>query len=265
MEIPKELSDFNDLNTVLNKMLQLKKSQNRINIYKVILLIFGCLAVLALLIALCFIFYKNQFSFESLLSLLLAFFSIFISIFFYFKADETSNRFYETSYNFMKDVSVTLGKIEERFGEKLNTLNDKVSHLTIAKEEKKEELENVEDEKQKMLNELMEKAKLDASQKEEYTEKLKIKDKQIADLQQELTRMKHIERNIRYERNMLAHNGIFGNYIDMFSKEELRMIQRGPLSSLPFSIKRKLESLNMIDSYGNLTSFGFELLKHNLD
>ena len=93
--------------------------------------------MLALVIALCIIFYKNQFSFESLLSLLLAFFSIFISSFFYFKADEASNRFYETSYNFMKDVSVTLGKIEERFGEKLNTLNDKVSHLAIAKEEKK--------------------------------------------------------------------------------------------------------------------------------
>lgn len=151
MKIKKESEDFNDINTVLDKMLQLEKSKNRVNIYKVILLIFACLSMLALVIALCIIFYKNQFSFESLLSLLLAFFSIFISIFFYFKADETSNRFYETSYNFMKDVSVTLGKIEERFGEKLNTLNDKVSHLAIAKEEKKEELENVEDERKKCL------------------------------------------------------------------------------------------------------------------
>ena len=46
---------------------------------------------------------------------MLAFFSIFISIFFYFKADETSTRFYDSSYKVMKDISVTLGKIEDRW------------------------------------------------------------------------------------------------------------------------------------------------------
>ena len=116
--------------------------------------------------------YKNNFAMESLISLLLAFFSIFISVFFYFKADEASNRFYETSYNFMKEVSVTLGKIEERFGEKLNSLNDKVSHLSVVKEEKKEELESVEDEKQALIDDLFQKAQLNDQQKDEYRQKL---------------------------------------------------------------------------------------------
>lgn len=259
MKIKKESPDFSDINTVLDKMLQLEKTKNKVSVYKVILFVFGCLSMLVLVIALCIIFYKNQFSFESLLSLLLAFFSIFISIFFYFKADETSNRFYETSYDFMKDVSVTLGKIEERFGEKLNTLNDKVSHLALAKEEKKEELENVEDERQKMLNELMEKAKLDASQKEDYMRKLKVQDKQIADLQQEIMRMRRMERNVRMDRDF------YRNYMDIFNPRELKAIKNIPLSDLPLSIKEKLKELSMIDSDGDLTAIGRNFLMHLLD
>lgn len=259
MKIKKDSSDFKDINTVLDKMLQIEKSKNKVNIYKIILLVFGCLSMLAVVVALCVIFYKNQFSFESLLSLLLAFFSIFISIFFYFKADETSNRFYETSYDFMKDVSVTLGKIEERFGEKLNTLNDKVSHLAIVKEEKKEELENVEDERQKMLNDLMEKAKLDASQKEEYMRKLKVQDRQIAYLQQELVRMKRMERNIGMD------SDVYRNYLNIFNPKELKMIQTHNLSELPLTLKDKLKKLNMLDSDGDLTPFGNNFLTHILD
>ena len=140
----KNHNGLNEINTTLDKMIQLETSKNKVNIYKIILLI---------VTALCFIFYKSSFSLESLLSLLLAFFSIFISVFFYFKTEETSNHFYDMSYDFMKDVSVTLGKIEERFGEKLNNLNDKVSHLSYAKEEKTEELQTVEDEKQKIRSE----------------------------------------------------------------------------------------------------------------
>ena len=94
------------------------------------------------ILLLCYSAFKSGFSFslESILSTLLAFFSIFISIFFYFKADETSTNFYDSSYKFMKDISVTLGKIEERFGEKLNSLNDKVSHLDRISNETSEEI-----------------------------------------------------------------------------------------------------------------------------
>ena len=85
MSSKKNTENLGEINPLLDKMLQLEKSKSRVSVYKVILLITGCLAGLILLIALCIIFYKNYFSFESLLSLLLAFFSIFISIFFYFK------------------------------------------------------------------------------------------------------------------------------------------------------------------------------------
>lgn len=206
----KESMQYDEINTILDKMLEMKKSEKKPNFVKRCILITACIAIILVIITLCIMLYKNSFSVESLISLLLAFFSIFISVFFYFKADEASNRFYETSYNFMKDVSVTLGKIEERFGEKLNSLNDKISHLSIEKEAKKEELESAEDEKQKMLNDLMEKAKLNDKQKEEYMQRLQIRDKQIAELQQELMRMRRMERNMR------MNSDVYRNYMDIF-------------------------------------------------
>lgn len=81
MKRKKNAPDFGDINTTLDKMIELENTKNKVNVYKVIFLIAGCLAMLILLVALCIIFYKNEFSFESLLSLMLAFFSIFISIF----------------------------------------------------------------------------------------------------------------------------------------------------------------------------------------
>ena len=115
----------------------------------------------------------------------MAFFSIFISIFFYFKADETSTNFYKSSYDIMKDVSVTLGKIEERFGEKLNSLNDKVSHLDKVSSEKSEEIQEQKEDKDKIINELMDKANLDDKAKKRYRQQLAEKEHQIETLKRQ--------------------------------------------------------------------------------
>lgn len=66
----------------------------------------------------------------------------------------------------MEDVSVALGKIEERFGEKLNSLNDKVSHLDNVSSEESEEIQEQKDDKDKIINELMDKANLDEEEKQ---------------------------------------------------------------------------------------------------
>lgn len=94
--------------------------------------------IFALLI--CISMYTKGLTVESILSMLLAFFSIFISIFFYFKADETSNKFYDSSYEFMKEQSVLLGRIEERFGEKFESLFSRLDHLNVGQVEKESEL-----------------------------------------------------------------------------------------------------------------------------
>lgn len=258
-KIISEYKDYDDMINVLDKILELKKSEKKPNFVKRCLWITTCIAMLVVVATICFMIYKNSFSIESLISLLLAFFSIFISVFFYFKADDASNRFYETSYDFMKDVSVTLGKIEERFGEKLNNLNEKLSHLSEKKEEKEEKLESAEDEKQAIINELMEKAQLNKEQRKEYMEKLKYKDKQIADLQQEIIRMRHMERNMRMD------SDIYRNYMDIFNSKELKMIQNLEPSEWPLTLKKKLRNLNLMDSNGDLTAMGRELFMRILD
>lgn len=261
----KDRNELNEINTTLDKMIQLETSKNKVNIYKVILLIAGCIAGLLIVTALCFIFYKNSFSLESLLSLLLAFFSIFISVFFYFKTEETSNHFYDMSYDFMKDVSVTLGKIEERFGEKLNNLNDKVSHLSYAKEEKTEELQTVEDEKQKMIDELLDKAKLNETQKEEYVKRLREKEEEADSLRRQLRRIDMKYRNIIEHRNESSLPVRFLQTIfDAFSPKELKLIRSVHFTDLPNSLKDKMIDLNIVMPDGELTSKG-KILFENLD
>lgn len=256
MKRKNDYQEINNINSTLDKLIQLEKSKNKVNVYKVIVLVAGCIAMLFIVAALCVIFYKNSFSLESLLSLLLAFFSIFISVFFYFKTEETSNHFYDMSYDFMKDVSVTLGKIEERFGEKLNNLNDKVSHLSMAKEEKTEELQNVEDEKQKVIDELIDKAKLDNEQKKQYLKRLKDKENEAEELRNQLM---HID--MKY-RNMLDHRESQysvrspSNIFDAFSPHELSIINKVSFDKLPIILKEKLRNLDMVASDGKLTPRG---------
>lgn len=261
----KNHNELNEINTTLDKMIQLETSKNKVNIYKIILLIAGCIAGLLIVTALCFIFYKSSFSLESLLSLLLAFFSIFISVFFYFKTEETSNHFYDMSYDFMKDVSVTLGKIEERFGEKLNNLNDKVSHLSYAKEEKTEELQTVEDEKQKMFDELFDKAKLNETQKEEYVKRLREKEEEVDSLRRQLRRIDMKYRNIIEHRNELSLSARFLQTIfDAFSPKELKLIRSVHFTDLPNSLKDKMIDLDIVMPDGELTPKG-KILFENLD
>lgn len=69
------------------------------------------------------------FSFNDLLSLLLAVFSVALSVAFYFKANETSNQFYDNTYKFTKEMSELLGRIESGFGERLRHLDEGYSTM----------------------------------------------------------------------------------------------------------------------------------------
>lgn len=255
---------YTDANEILDKMIELKKSEHKTSFGKSCFLITSCIAIIIVLITLCIMLYKNNFAMESLISLLLAFFSIFISVFFYFKADEASNRFYETSYNFMKEVSVTLGKIEERFGEKLNSLNDKVSHLSAAKEEKKEELESAEDEKQAIIDDLLQKAQLNDQQRAEYRHKLRMQDRQISELQHELSRMRHLEYQYGNTSSARMDDDFCQHLIHMLNPKELKMMRNLHPSDWPQPLKEKLKELDLLDSNEDLTVIGREFFNRAL-
>lgn len=121
----------------------------------------------------------SGFGFTDLLSLILAISAIVLSAAFYFKADESSKNFYNNSYEFTKNISELLGRIEERFGAQLlsinkgyDDLNNKFNispiDLNKVKAEQEREIEVIrknEVEYQGIIDGLMEKAKMDDAQK----------------------------------------------------------------------------------------------------
>ena len=253
-----------NLSDILDKMLELRKTEKCYTWMQKAMAVFCGIAVIIVISFLCVMMYKNNFSIESLLSLLLAFFSIFISVFFYFKASDTSNNFYDKSYNIMKDVSVTLGKIEAQFGEKLNNMNEKLGHLSHAEAEKTEELENVEDEKQKMINELLEKAKYSEEEKEKFLNQLQRKDYEMNQLKREL-------RNLNREQMMLwqkNNNLNEPNYSERMNKvflmcdeSELVAILEGDISRLSRRTRMMLSDIGISTNELNSNEFRYLMKK----
>ena len=82
-----------------------------------------------------------DFSFNDLLALFISLFAIGLSMAFYFKTTETSNRFYDNAHRFTTDINTTLSGIESGFREKLQhikegnrSIEDKIDDLTKVKE-----------------------------------------------------------------------------------------------------------------------------------
>lgn len=193
-----------NISEILDKMLKLQEKEKKPSFFKKTICIVASICVVIFVIFICVIIYKNNFTTESILSTLLAFFSIFISVFFYFKADETSSKFYDSSYKFMKDISVTLGKIEERFGEKLNSLSDKVSHLDRESKAATEEIEDKQEDKDRIINELMEKANLSEAERSEYKKMLESKDQEIEQLRMYRMRAEREASRLRHKMDHLS-------------------------------------------------------------
>lgn len=140
IEILKELFD---------KQLELEKmKQKKTPAWKVITYIFVGLASVSFLAFCCYMMYKQSFTMETLLAVLLSFFSIALSIMFYIQSEKSSSAYYMRSYEIMKEVSVTLGKIEASFGEKLANINSNLEKFDYNRKEVKEKIEKGEKEQE---------------------------------------------------------------------------------------------------------------------
>lgn len=144
--------------------------------------------------------------FSTLLSLLLALFSVGLAALFYFKATETSNTFYDNTYNFTKDIAQLLIKIESGFGEKLKNLDEGYAAMRNqlqngpyksgeAEETKqkikgeKKEIEKVIEERNKIVSNLLERSQLEQEEKEKILADLAEKERELEVSQRELNRM----------------------------------------------------------------------------
>jgi DNA-binding ferritin-like protein len=145
--------------------------------------------------------------FPTLLSLLLALFSVGLAALFYFKATDTSNTFYDNTYNFTKDIAQLLVKMESGFGERLRNLDEGYSSMRqslqhynekpSAKVEEtkkkikteKTEMDKVVQERNQIIEKLIERANLQEEEKSSITEQLKEKETELSEAQKELSRM----------------------------------------------------------------------------
>ena len=83
-------NETKDYIEILDKMLELEKRKESPNAVKITICIVGGLGSIMFIAILCYAVLRSNISVENILSILLAFFSIFIYIFFYFKSDEKS-------------------------------------------------------------------------------------------------------------------------------------------------------------------------------
>ncbi len=171
-----------------------------------------------------------NFDFIALLSTLLALFSVGLSAIFYFKATETSNNFYNNTFKFTKDIADLLIRIESGFGERLKSLDEGYTSMrsmitspkSVRVEETKEkieleenELNKIQAERTKLIDDLLEKANLEHEEKVKIQEALKAKEAESQKLQFELTRLNKrllTERMSKRDiKNSLAFNRVNGS------------------------------------------------------
>ncbi|VUD69049.1 hypothetical protein TDB9533_04413 [Thalassocella blandensis] len=228
----------------------------------------------------------KEFGFTDLLSMLVAFFAIALSVAFYFKATDTSNRFYDNSYAFTKDVSEILGRMEAGFGERLRHLDegytgirDKFDKLPFdsAKalediEKENLEIKKKEEEQRKTLEELAQKAHLAENEKIALFEHMS---KISSELEESKIEARRLEKRLRM--NEMRHGGDSFKVLEFLARKiaESRDPDISPKSprsghghlfnkirdDIPRGAIRELERYGYIDDDGHLTREAIERMR----
>ena len=236
----------------------------------------------------------SKFDFNALLALILSLFAIALSVAFYFKATDTSNLFYDNTYKFTKEISEILGRIEAGFGERLRHLDEGYSGLVnkfdngFSEQNIKETKEEIEkekiklnqeiDERNQILNSVIEKAQLDQHEKELIKKQLKEKEIEISKQNRELNflknRLRHESSNeenlndlninefsYKFLMNYIRHNNINP---ELFQKYPSSMINRKFKIEIEKLSKQEfinLLNLRIINEDGSFTIHGIRTLR----
>lgn len=219
----------------------------------------------------------SSFAFTDLLAMILALFSVWLSVAFYFKATETSNQFYDNSYKFTKEMSEILGRIEAGFGEKLRHLDegysgirdkfDRLPHYAGATtadiKEEEEEVKKRELEQQALLENLATRAKLADVEKRQIFSQLAEKNEELEQARMELRHLRNKAVSTRVDPDLVRP---LINYIAERIKEAMPsdIDQRSPSLSvgrifskikdeIHVDAMRDLEKFALLTDDGNLT------------
>lgn len=196
--------------------------------------------------------------FPTLLSLLLALFSVGLAALFYFKATETSNTFYDNTYNFTKDIAQLLVKMESGFGEKLrhldegyssmreylqnnqqSTSNEELEKTKKKIETEKQEIEKVLSERNEIIQNLVERSHLQAEEKEGVLANLLEKEKELEEARKELTRMNRRLLVDRMTRRQLREGDIDAGMAEFTSRHVIPKIGGERIMQGPSTVIRR--------------------------
>lgn len=234
----------------------------------------------------------TNFDFSDLLALILAIFAISMSAAFYFQTSRTSNTFYDNSYQFTRDISEILGRIEERFGERLRHLDEGYSGLqeSIDKidlpkidariKDEEEDVQKKQKEQDELLNDVLQKAGFVEKEKQDILMQLKQTGMELNQAKTELAELKEYkERSMTVSKlsPRLARflDAVQGDILRSFKRRDvrdLRELKPGAIASrfndlmgeIPISTVEanvlEMEALGILDESGHLSVEGLELL-----
>lgn len=233
---------------------------------KTIIITLAALACFGFLGLLCFLIAQNGFSVESLLSTILALFSIVISMLFYFKTDTASSKFYDKVYDFNETQHSLLASINSLFTEKFKNLDDRFTRMEAAKIE----IKGIEEEKGEIVDKFAKTYKIPDAEKMKLLTELGEKDRAVEKLKNELKVINDLNsikivgdshynisrENDRYQPSDLPM---------FFSKQELEKAleqNRFDLRTLSYRQKSILISLNIMNKKGDLYRNGRDMLAY---
>lgn len=235
------------------------------------------------------------FDFPTLLSLLLAFFSVSLAALFYFKATETSNTFYDNTYKFTRELAQLITKMESGFGERLRHLDEGYSSVrehiqrmpngekfreTQKKiEEGEETLDKTSEERNALIMQLIDRAHLQEEEKTRFMAELREKEEQLEKTQKEMAQLKRRVTISRMKSSRGQPETLLDdpNFIKYTEQHVLNHIWRSDLNPTKSVVKRRfaeivenleegyvmdLNKFDIIDDENELTDFGASYLQH---
>ena len=195
--------DYEMLKDLLDKQLEIERAkQKRTPAWKVVIYIFIGILTTGFFAFSCFMMYNQSCTMETLLAVLLSFFSIALSIMFYIQSEKSSSTYYMRSYEIMKDVSVALGKIETGFGEKLSNIKEHMAKIEIQKEEMEDKLEQGEREEKDIKTKITE-PKISADERKKLVEELQEKTRENQELRNRLDFLQRRRRMLVEENSIM--------------------------------------------------------------
>jgi len=225
----------------------------------------------------------------ALLSLILAFFSMYLSATFYFKSTEQSNQFYDRSYNHTRDIAKTLSAMEGKFGEGLRNienhnikLNDRIEKFPLESiNRKNDEIDIVLQEKEKLIQELLDKSSIEEGKREEYKQQLMKFESQNYGLKRQLEKLISKSNNTKVTSNdsinlksMMKNPNVHPGFLHkllydvgpnkILSSSDIeigRVFNAYKEINIPDEVLTALHHLNYVDNESNITDLGIHTLK----